>query len=469
MASIIRPTTPPPPSRLHTPDTPRYGWADDYQPYSPRKSARVSSQRLRAAETPPPQSSGHDLRTSHSSPRSSKKVASTNRASSASLPRSPHTASKRTVTKNASVAERRTVSGSLDYYSTASAAEALGLPTPQNRGKMEGRVSSTITRDNGMLPTPTKTPKKRSSDSASGLTSIARNLFPIRAETAEEAMPSPKKRGRKKYSGFTLDNFGDEEDEPASIQIYTDSQDRVPEVDLSSSNPFYGESSTVTQTEPTKRTRGQRRIPVEGEPGQTVVEGEHREDGIIVVFRGKKMFRRFAVEDHGEVGEPDGEIDAQMGRTVPASPRGGLRRSSIKPRLLFPTSEQVRARERRSQVTEDEEEAVTDIEESDTPMMQMDGAAETPRAPKFAPVSPPTTTRATRSGNKADMSRSPIGPTSEDEPAQSPVNRGRGRGGKVSPFDKWQRTKSGAMSQSKKRQGEHIPRNSGDITKRLRG
>ena len=67
-------------------------------------------------------------------------------------------------------------------------------------------------------------------------------------------------------------------------------------------------------------------------------------------------------------------------------------RSSIKPRLLF--EEELQTRHLRSQAIEDEEEAVTDIDETVT--------MTTPKASKFAPatfgpVSPPTTARATRS------------------------------------------------------------------------
>jgi hypothetical protein len=133
-----------------------------------------------------------------------------------------------------------------------------------------------------MLPTPAKTPKKRPSETSAGITSIARNLFPIRAETIEEAMPSPKKKGRKKYTGFTLDSFGAEDDEATPIQIYTDSHDRVPEVDLSADNPFYGEASAPS--EPTKRMSKRRKIIIPGEAEQAVEEAEQREDGLVYVL-----------------------------------------------------------------------------------------------------------------------------------------------------------------------------------------
>ena len=114
------------------------------------------------------------------------------------------------------------------------------------------------------------------------ITSIARNLFPIRGEMAEEAMPSPKKKGRKKYTGFTLDSF-EAEDEDTPISIYTDTNDRIPEADMSSDNPFYGMSSTA-QREPAKRLSKRRKITIPGEGEQTIEEAERREDGLIYVL-----------------------------------------------------------------------------------------------------------------------------------------------------------------------------------------
>lgn len=164
----------------------------------------------------------------------------------------------------------------MDYDSTASAAAALGLRAPKDEGKMEGHQSTTAVRKNGMLPTPAKTPQKRPEEHAPAITAIARNLFPARGSD-EEVMPSPKKRG-KKYTGLTLASFEAEDDAP--IQIYTDSHDRVPEIDLSPDNPFYGEGSSAVP-EPTKRASKRRKITVPGEGVQSIEELEKREDGLI--------------------------------------------------------------------------------------------------------------------------------------------------------------------------------------------
>jgi hypothetical protein len=93
-------------------------------------------------------------------------------------------------------------------------------------------------------------------------------------------MPSPKKKGRKKYSGFSLDSF-EAEDDNAPIPIYTDSHERVPEADMSADNPFYGQSSMAVP-DPTKRSSKRRRVTVPGEEEEiTVEEAEQREDGLM--------------------------------------------------------------------------------------------------------------------------------------------------------------------------------------------
>lgn len=348
------------------------------------------------------------------------------------------------------------MSGALTHESTVEAASALGLPSLRNGSKTEAQRSAP--RNNGMLPTPAKTPKKHAKTNTSAITSVARNLFPIRGETADEVMPSPKKKGRKRYTGFTLDSFEAEEDGP--IPIYTDSHDRVPEVDISSDNPFYGESSTAPP-DPSKRSSKRRKIVIPGEEEeQTFSEAERREDGLVYVFRGKKVFRKFKDTDADESGSVAHEdLDVEIAERHLDRP---LTRSSIKPRLLFPTPQQTKAREMRSQGTEDEEEAVTDIEEQGplTPMDQ-DEIVATPKGPIFAPASPPTTGRVTRSKDVL-MNSSPAGPTSDDEIAPSLARRG----GKVSPFDGWTQTKN--MVGGKKRGGEPLTKSRGS-SKKSRG
>lgn len=129
-----------------------------------------------------------------------------------------------------------------------------------------------------MLPTPSKTPSKPPTKAATqGLQSLARNLF----QTPEEdILPSNKKRVAKKYSGMTLDSFTAEAADDDSIEIFTDSKDRVPQRDDSTENPFYGDAAA----EPTKRRSKRRNVSVPGEKAQTVEEASERQDGMVYVL-----------------------------------------------------------------------------------------------------------------------------------------------------------------------------------------
>ena len=144
------------------------------------------------------------------------------------------------------------------------------------------------------------------------------------------------------------------------------------------------------------------------------------------------MFRKFVDEE--QVGE---EEEDALDRSIPSPLRGPRTRSSLKPRLLFAPP--------KKEPTTSDEEADTDIEDlpAATPSRNK---LSTPKAPKFAPASPPTTIRATRSKNVEDRS-----------PGGGPATpRGRGKVGKSSPFDLWQRSRS--ESSMRKRNGEALDR-----------
>jgi hypothetical protein len=126
-----------------------------------------------------------------------------------------------------------------------------------------------------------------------------------------------------------------------------------------------------------------------------------------------------------------------------------LTRSSIKPRLLFPSDEEIRQREQHADDVD--EEAVTDIEMGDTssPTVEKLKTAEagTPVKGRYKPASPPTTTRATRSTNMTSSLSHPT-PIPEEEPEPMSVGTDdsfnmQPKPGRKSPFDSWQRTKTG--------------------------
>jgi hypothetical protein len=309
-----------------------------------------------------------------------------------------------------------------------------------------------------MLPTPAKTPKKRPNGTTPAIKSVARSLFSsVRTAADDEVMPSPRKnRSQKKYHGFNLDSFEGEE-EAAPIPIYTDSAERIPEVDRSEENPFLVDT-IAAQPEPSKlRSHKRKKISVEGEEDQYIEDLERREDGMIVVFRGKKRFRKFSeIEREGsdEEGEPGSGDDADL--EMPRRLHRPLTRSQIKPRRLFETKKPVLPAAQATFDTEDEE-ADTDIEEKH---VEFDFAA-TPKAPKFAPsmASPPTTARVTRS-TKLDVNDL----LSDDEAEPVTPSRGRTRHERISPFEGWGHGKS--IPASKKRTGSPIGHQG--VSKRLR-
>jgi hypothetical protein len=149
---------------------------------------------------------------------------------------------------------------------------------------MERKHASTAALLNtGMLPTPEETPAtNRPTDIApAAVAKVARKLFQIHPSADEDVMPSPKKKS-KRHTGFTLDSFQAEEDS-GSIEIFTDSVDRCPEVDMNQDNPFYGDGATVLP-EPVKRSSKCRKISVEGEKDQTIEQLEKRDDGMLYIL-----------------------------------------------------------------------------------------------------------------------------------------------------------------------------------------
>lgn len=432
MASLITATTPSPSSDIHTPPTPRHGYADSWEPYSPRKSARLS-QRANNHRTPSPRSTRHSDRNPFlGSPRSTKTTKKNNLPATLTSPAT----SPRKKRVAAAMDSVRRASGTLTAEGTANAAAALGLPS-------------------GMLPTPAKTPQKPPTEqNKANIKAVARTLF----RHEDEVMPSPRKTRSKQH--HVLDSFENVVEE--DIPIYTDSHERIPEVDASSENPFYGKD-TVGGTVPepgTRRSTRSQHVRVPGEGKITIDEAVRRNDGMLIVFRGKKKFRKFSEVEEASSGnevldEADGGLNTALRNAVDSAVRRPVTRSSIKPRLLFPTKPA-----EASDTKNDDEEAVTDIEDHvlakskadhpETPLELVEEAPDTPVAPKFAPASPPTTARTTRHGDKGSEESTPIKPT---------------RSGKRSPFDGWRRVKNGSESQSQKRSGDTL---TADAPKRTR-
>ncbi|KAK3384329.1 hypothetical protein B0T24DRAFT_80709 [Lasiosphaeria ovina] len=425
--------SPGPPSEIRTPPAPRHGYSDHYNPYTPRKSERKSlriEQRI-ANRTPSPNfSSRHhsDHRFSLGSPKSHKPNPAT-MASPATSPR------KRRVP---ALDSSRRASGTLAPDGSAHAATTLGLEV-QNKSIQRGRAGASASHD--MLITPAKTPQPPPTEkSKAKIKAVARNLF-----SDNEVMPTSKKTRTSKY---VLDSFSVADDVDEPVQIYTDSHERIPEVDRSAENPFFGDHVPAAP-EPARRRSKRQTVVIPGEGSVTVDEAVGRNDGILVSFRGKKQFRKFARGDESD--QAEGGLESVVERSKPLSAH------SITPRLLFPTSKA----DKHSEMYLEDEEADTDIEdhvlagmENDpaTPMELVNEAPGTPEAPRFAPASPPTTARTTRFGAKKSAETTPMKPKSSGH-------------GKRGAFDSWRRVKGGSDGQSSKRAGDALP---GAATKRTR-
>ncbi|KXX73370.1 hypothetical protein MMYC01_210137 [Madurella mycetomatis] len=434
MADTMEPLVPSTPSpgstsRIRTPPAPQHGYSDAYEPYTPRKSTRIAQRA--ANRTPSPQLSSRHYpepqQNSLGSPKSSKKRFTSNMATPALSPQK-----KRMPPMDSS----RKVSGTLTAEGTTNAAVALGLlskPEPRS-----SRASAST--GAGMLITPAKTPQKPPTEQAKAkVGSIARTLF----HNEDDVMPSPKKMRTQKY---TLDSFCNDEEADEPIPIYTDSHERIPEVDDSAENPFYVGQSAVAP-EPPKRRSKRQTVTIPGEGKVSVDEAVRREDGMLIVFRGKKQFRKFAEIDGSGSGSREGLDEGEGGleSVVESTSRRPFTRSSVKPRLLFPV-----AKTDESKTLDDEEEAATDIEDHVLAGMEKDQLTtpadlvevpDTPEAPRFAPVSPPSTARTTRFGNKKGADSTPM-------KAKQP--------GKRSLFDAWPRTKGASQSTSHKRPGDEL-------------
>jgi len=132
-----------------------------------------------------------------------------------------------------------------------------------------------------------------------------------------------------------------------------------------------------------------------------------------------------------------------------------LTRSAIKPRLLFPSEEQLLEREQREE--EADEEAATDIDVEMT-VAPTEAAVLTPVEQSFeleVTVSPPSTVRKGRARKVkiVEAGSSPLAGNASEEVEKvetmllsPPRVNGHGKRKARSPFDDWQRTKAGTGS-----------------------
>ncbi|OKL63154.1 hypothetical protein UA08_01609 [Talaromyces atroroseus] len=320
----------PPPAPLREPRAPRHGAGyDSFDPYPTRHSARLATQQSADSHsTPPPPSPRKSLRQNLDtlSP--------------------PRTLSPR---KKTARAKPRLDLDSSDLSD--------GAGSSLHRHSVAQSHST-------LLPTPMKTPRNKRSHT--DFSSAARSLFPAASSNSKTS---------KKPSGYSLGSFQEDiVDNHNSIEIYTDSRDRIPVLNESVDNPFLGNSEArmpvnKNKTEAKRRERVSRIAASDIDPKEAV----KRDDGMLYTFRGKKVFRKFEEKHSDDEGEnTDDELgffairpdllDSSVNLHVPR-----LTRSAIKGRRLFSTTtleNTQRTEETSSHSVDENEEATTDIEES---------------------------------------------------------------------------------------------------------
>lgn len=188
--------------------------------------------------------------------------------------------------------------------------------------------------------------------------------------------------------------------------------------------------------------------------------------------RGKKIFRRFTEPDSDDSGHTDlsgSSSQRRLKHRAGAAAQRPLTRSAIKPRLLFPSEDQLHEREQGAE--EHDSEAVTDVEMHNTSNPTAKPKTTPTQALVQPPTSPPSTLRSTRSKKRAFDSYTdqptPIVEQGSEPMSVSPhdsfTSVGAGKRKMRSPFDTWQRAKAGV-----KRVGEFVEEGKGGGGKRSR-
>lgn len=230
---LIMATTPPLRAIVHTPSTPLHGARyDSYERCSARKNTRRSTQHSkRAAQTPPPPSFNFANQVTSSS--TTRDVLNGRHiAHTYSPPSSASTSPQKKLLRSRKVVDPAKMDGTKPSFGHTSF-------QPTQDATFESSLHPpTTTIAPKMLPTPAKTPCKKTLTSTT-IANAARVLFPARQDAVEEAMPTPRKR--RKPMGSIFGGSREEGDTiiEGRISIYTDSKERVPELDTSEENPFY--------------------------------------------------------------------------------------------------------------------------------------------------------------------------------------------------------------------------------------
>ncbi|PGH17810.1 hypothetical protein AJ79_00951 [Helicocarpus griseus UAMH5409] len=432
--------TTPPPRAIRTPPTPRHGAGfDSYVPYSTRQSARLAKRQV---------SRGSPSFSTPNSPRSPVDAGSaidrdsdqpfSNDQDSLSPFQSAQASPARRSDRRAKGARPDIQAHSL--FDNTRGQTHLAPQTTLD----ESHCLSTVNPEHtsltaNMLPTPAKTPRKKAVPDSG---SIARTLFKNNAPPKDPEMPTPKRHKGKKLKGFSLESFNAElETGPKDeIMIFTDSRDRIPEVHETPDNPFLSRSNEAEVAGGSQRVQRDKRVQ----------EALHRDDGMLYVFRGKKTFRKFS-SDTEEDDETDRGLLASRPDLVddPSVPRvRPLTRSSIKPRLLFPNaSQRGTAQSSKSSGSEKAINPEKTRDEDDADLQKSPSDLSAPSNNNNAPMTPPSKTTVPTPSTPLTGGRSLRSHTKEgQDDSATPTRPSNGDAVRVSPFDRWTRTKPQASA-----------------------
>ncbi|KAI9723109.1 MAG: hypothetical protein M1828_004357 [Chrysothrix sp. TS-e1954] len=507
-------STPSPPRRpARTPSTPLHGSKHDaYEPYSPRRSSRISAMQ--------------DIQTAHSglaglSSVKPSKIRQVDHSLHAAVSRPQRSAIRRTSSQTYSPPDSPIRDVSLNEQlldagkSTNGVAHTRAIMSPKEQGDFDPkaddsnveplhkmrRLSKQVGTAANALPTPSKTPRKHKANASPRVQSTARVLFAgTTNEIPENTMPSRAghkiRMSRMSNVSKTLDDIenGDfgEGGERAGIDIYTDAAERVPEpeADETEDNPFVIKQgrkhrrvreNEADHQDVTNRRNKRSKMGKHG-MGDEIDKAVANNEGMVYVFRGKKVFRKFsdmssnAATSSAPIADTviDPAQQAEIERRIGDAAQRPLPRSRVKPKKLF--EEELKASELEEEApTEVDEEAPTDIEER-LPETASEVSA-TPRKIKqgWRPVTPPTTGRRERKIAQTVVDvpmsmESQLDGTFSAPEAEEPSNS-QGSQTRRSPFDSWTRLKSASseVSFTGKRSGDPVEKVDAKRTRAGRG
>ncbi|KAI4166248.1 MAG: hypothetical protein LQ342_000134 [Letrouitia transgressa] len=259
-------TTPPLQASVHVPPTPRHGAKfDTYRPYSHHKVVDRSEPTDLPGTFAP-------LHRSHTDAKSRLRRGISPSSSNEML----HQAEGNNVTgrrtRNHSLRDSKRQKSPLSA-DTAAMGSSLD---PKNA------VSLLLQAPDHGLPTPAKTPRKKAAETSSAISSTARVLFP---SNDEDTLPTPQKKGRRsrRHAGFFLDNSFEGPEHEEHIKIFTDSKEKVPELDTTEDNPFYSNplNEGVSKAWETKSKKNRK---TDVTSSQFIEEAFNHEEGMVYVL-----------------------------------------------------------------------------------------------------------------------------------------------------------------------------------------